>query len=154
MREGQGQRETERERIPSRVLAISTEPNSGLDPRNVESMTWAEIKSLTLNRLSHPGAPVNCFLNLDTISNLQKSWSTVERLSLTGTITLTIVVCTFYKPGLAFTRMRYSHQKLEPNIGLSLPSNLQTPLTFSSRSNNILNSKGSGPDLPVHLSFL
>ena len=36
--------------IPSRVRTVSTEPDSGLDPRNYEIMTWAEIKSQTLNR--------------------------------------------------------------------------------------------------------
>ena len=46
----------ERERIPSRLQAISTEPNGRLEPRNCEIMTQAEIKSQMLNWLSHPGA--------------------------------------------------------------------------------------------------
>ena len=49
--------EGRRERIPSKLHAVSTEPNEGLDPMNYEIMTWAEIKSLMLNWLSHPSAP-------------------------------------------------------------------------------------------------
>ena len=46
-----------RERISSRLLAVSAEPHAGLDPTHCEIMTCAEIKSMSLNRLSHPGAP-------------------------------------------------------------------------------------------------
>ena len=46
-----------RERISSRLHAVSTEPDVGLDLRNHEIMTWAEIQSEALNQLSHPGAP-------------------------------------------------------------------------------------------------
>ena len=46
-----------RERIPNRLLDVSTEPDSGLDPTNPEIMTWDEIKSRMLNRWSRPGAP-------------------------------------------------------------------------------------------------
>ena len=55
--------ETEREgdRIPSRLRAVSTEPDAGLKPKNCEIMTCVEIKSWTLNRLSHPGAPKSQF---------------------------------------------------------------------------------------------
>ena len=53
---GEGQRERLGERIPSRLPAVSPEPNVGLDPTNCEIMASAEIKIL-LNRLSHPGAP-------------------------------------------------------------------------------------------------
>ena len=49
-----GQRERERERIPSRLLADSAEPNAGLDLTNRDTTIWAEIKSQTLNRRSHP----------------------------------------------------------------------------------------------------
>ena len=59
-REGEQERGTEtqrqRERIPRRLRAISSEPDAGLDPMNREIMTWAEIKSRTLSRLSCPGA--------------------------------------------------------------------------------------------------
>ena len=51
------EREGERERISSRLLTVSTEPDTGLKPTKRET----EIKSQTLNRLSHPGAPVNIF---------------------------------------------------------------------------------------------
>ena len=45
------------ERIPRRLYAVSVEPDVGLDPMNCELMTWPEIKSWMLNRLSHPGTP-------------------------------------------------------------------------------------------------
>ena len=54
-------RERGRERIPSRLLTDSAEPNTGLEPTNCgdlrsrSCMTWPEIKSQTLNWLSHPG---------------------------------------------------------------------------------------------------
>ena len=46
---GKGQRERVRERIPSRLHAVSTEPNAGLHPTNREIMTGAKIKSWMLN---------------------------------------------------------------------------------------------------------
>ena len=36
---GEGQRERERERIPNRLCAVSTESNAGLDLTNREIMT-------------------------------------------------------------------------------------------------------------------
>lgn len=42
-------KERETARIPSRLPEILAKPNVGL-------MTWAEIKSPWLNRVSHPGA--------------------------------------------------------------------------------------------------
>ena len=54
MRVGGRDRERGRDRIPSRLRAVRTEPNAGLDLRNHEIMTWA---SWMLNRQSHPGAP-------------------------------------------------------------------------------------------------
>ena len=50
-------RERGRERIPSRLRIASAEPDLGLKLRNCEVVTWAETKSLMLNRLSHPGTP-------------------------------------------------------------------------------------------------
>ena len=44
------------ERTPSRLHTVSTEPDAGLNLTNCEIMTRAEIKSWTLNRLSHPGS--------------------------------------------------------------------------------------------------
>ena len=46
-----------RERIPSRLFAISAEPAVGLDLMNHEIGTWVKIKSQAVNRPSHPGAP-------------------------------------------------------------------------------------------------
>ena len=39
LRVGEGQRERKRERIPSRPCAVSTEPDVGLDPMNLEIKT-------------------------------------------------------------------------------------------------------------------
>ena len=55
-KQGRG-RKRGRERIPSRLRSVSTEPDVGLELTNLEIMTRAETKSQTLNRLSHPGAP-------------------------------------------------------------------------------------------------
>ena len=53
-----GERHRERkERIPSRLHAVSAESDAGLDPRSCEIMTWAEVKSWALNWLSHPCTP-------------------------------------------------------------------------------------------------
>ena len=38
-------RERGRERIPSRLRAVRAEPDVGLELKNREIMTWAEIKS-------------------------------------------------------------------------------------------------------------
>ena len=54
--QGRGEEE-EGERILSRLRAVSMEPNMELIPMNHEIMTWAEIKSLMLNWLSHPQVP-------------------------------------------------------------------------------------------------
>ena len=51
------QRERGRERIPSMPRAVSAEPDMGLHLVTHEVMTWADIKSRTLNQLSHPGTP-------------------------------------------------------------------------------------------------
>ena len=56
--EEQRERDRERERIPSRLHTVSAEPDAGLKPMNHEITTWAEVKSQTLNWMSHPGTPV------------------------------------------------------------------------------------------------
>ena len=52
-----GEEQRERERIPSRLHAVSAEPDAGLRLTNCEVMTRAKMKSRMLNPLSHPGAP-------------------------------------------------------------------------------------------------
>ena len=47
----------EMDRIPSRLPAVSSEPNTRLDFMNHVIMTWAKIKGWVLNRISHPGSP-------------------------------------------------------------------------------------------------
>ena len=49
--EGDGKRESQAD------LALSMEPDMTLLSHDPEIMTRAEIKSRTLNQLSHPGAP-------------------------------------------------------------------------------------------------
>ena len=57
MQSGEGQRER-REKIPSKLLTVSAEPDVGLKLMNREMTTGAEIKSQMHNQLSHPGAPL------------------------------------------------------------------------------------------------
>ena len=54
---GEAERERGRRRIPSRLHAVSTEPDAHLKPTNGEIMTWAKTKHQVLNWLSHPGTP-------------------------------------------------------------------------------------------------
>ena len=51
-----GQRESQ---VGSMLWAQS--PEAGLDPRNHEIVTWEEIKSESLNQLSHPDTPKNVY---------------------------------------------------------------------------------------------
>ena len=56
MREGGAEREGDTEsEAGSRLHAVSTEPDTGLELTNREIMTRAEIKSQSPNRLSHSG---------------------------------------------------------------------------------------------------
>ena len=72
-----------RERIPSRLHTVSTEPPTGLELRNHEIMTWAKTKSWPFNQLSHPRDPVHYLLRLlkswdspqHTYQWLSKSWT-------------------------------------------------------------------------------
>ena len=61
---GYEQSERQRQRILSRLRTARAEPieDEGLEPKNHEIMTRAEIKSLMLNPLSHPGAPTASIL--------------------------------------------------------------------------------------------
>ena len=52
-REREGDTESE---AGSRLRAVRTEPDVGLEPTNHEIVTLAKVRSLALNRLSHPGA--------------------------------------------------------------------------------------------------
>ena len=54
---GWGGAERDRERIPTRLHAVSAEPDGGPDPPNHAIMTRVEIRSWMLNQVSHPGAP-------------------------------------------------------------------------------------------------
>ena len=57
-REREREGERQRERLPSGICTVTEEPDSGLRVTNREIMTRAATKSQTLNRLSHPDAPV------------------------------------------------------------------------------------------------
>ena len=54
-RENRGGAGREGERIPSRLCAVSTEPDARLKPTDREIVIWAKIKSQMLNQPSHPG---------------------------------------------------------------------------------------------------
>ena len=57
---GEGQRQRERELQAGSMP--NTESSEGAQSHNLEIMTWAKIKSQTLNQLSHPGTPqLFCF---------------------------------------------------------------------------------------------
>ena len=49
----------------SRLRAVSTEPDAGLELTDREIMTRAEVRRL-LNRLSHPGAPWESLMEIHT----------------------------------------------------------------------------------------
>ena len=53
---GGAEREEDRERIPSRLFSVSTQPDAALELTNHEVMTRAKTKSWTLSQLSYPGA--------------------------------------------------------------------------------------------------
>ena len=55
-KQGRG-RERGRKRTPSRLHAVSTEPDMGLKLMDRVIQTWAKIQSWMLNWLSHPGTP-------------------------------------------------------------------------------------------------
>ena len=61
-------REIERDRIPSKLRTVGAETDAGLDATDREITTGAEIKSRTLNRRSHPGAPILGVLSLVVLS--------------------------------------------------------------------------------------
>ena len=53
---GGAERERDREFYAGSMLSVQS-LMQGLNSQNHEIMTWAEIKSCTLNLLNHPGAP-------------------------------------------------------------------------------------------------
>ena len=53
----EAEREKARERIPSRLHAVSAESDAGLKLINCEIMAYTEIESQRLDQLSHLGAP-------------------------------------------------------------------------------------------------
>ena len=62
---GKGQREGETESQAGSVPSAQS-PHVGLELTLCEIMTWAKIKSGSLNRLCHPGTPQIWFLTLDS----------------------------------------------------------------------------------------
>ena len=71
-------REKGRERVPSRLHAVNKEPDVGLKHTNCEITTWAEIKSQTLNQLSHPGTVECGFLTRNRVLNQKTKPLTVR----------------------------------------------------------------------------
>ena len=67
-----------RQRIPSRLHTVNTEPDAGLKLTNFEIMTWAKIKSQTLNRLSHIQEPLQYFFsNFILIISSQEHYNSI-----------------------------------------------------------------------------
>ena len=66
VRECRGGREEQKEREKESQVdsSLSMEPEVGIDLMTLEIMTWTEMKSQTLNLLSHLGTPLYCFWNV------------------------------------------------------------------------------------------
>ena len=69
MHVNRGGAEKGRERIPSRLQAVSAEPDVGLDPTTLGSRSEPKSRVGLLNRLSRPGAPELLFLLTDPTEN-------------------------------------------------------------------------------------
>ena len=107
-----------REKTPSRLHAISAELDPGLELTNCKiTITWAEIKSQTLNRLSHPGTPVVIIkrtspwerpYHIITTSSL-KLWYATNSLQISSPTFLTpcFLDC-FYHQGLNNYKLTFS----------------------------------------------
>ena len=64
---GEEQREGDTDsKAGSRLWAVRTEPDAGLELMSCEIMIWAEVGHRLGGRLSHPGAPNNLF-SLNTV---------------------------------------------------------------------------------------
>ena len=70
----QGRGREKRDRI-KRLHTISAEPNTGLELTHHEILTGTEIRSQTLNPLSHPRAPHNLLLNSEKIPLKNNPWT-------------------------------------------------------------------------------
>ena len=88
-RVGEGQREREGDRESQAGSVLS----AGVDPMNREVMTWAEIESRMLNRLSHPGAPKMPF------SPMQRSLDVILQIEDRSSRILQVEACS---PGVWF----------------------------------------------------
>ena len=95
----QGGAEREGERIPARLHTVRVEPDAGLELMNHEIMTWAETKSGTLNRLSHPGVPRSYRIliqnNKDTPQPLFSVYINIWQFSFT--LTLSFIATILFK---------------------------------------------------------
>ena len=138
-----GSRE-ERERIPSRLHAVSVEPDAGRDPTNNEIMTRAKIKSWLLNRLSHPGTPATdiwLYIVVSGITETNGVWGRdrMVREGLWKTISE-------WKPDLwtkaAARQLKRNSKCKGPEVGMSLGALKQLPRGYLWLEQNIL--RGSG----------
>ena len=89
----------ERERICSRLQAVSSEPNVGLKLTKCEIMTLAEIKNWMLNQLSHPGAPNSWVLLTREYSVMQSHLHLLQLKVSTNSMILETKIPTFGKGG-------------------------------------------------------
>ena len=80
---GEGQREKETEsKAGSRLWAVSTEPDVGLEPMNREVMTWAKVECLTDWATQVPVLKASLLTWKSTISTLNNVQNSREMLYL------------------------------------------------------------------------
>ena len=109
---GEGQRG--RERIPSRLHAVSTDPDVGLESTNHEIMTWAEIKSQRLNWLSHPGTPMTNVFALSLHLSYFHHHSIVCTLEIPG-LPFSLFENGQFSVSISFLMARQTHVSLFPD---------------------------------------
>ena len=102
---GEEQRERERERIPSRLCIVSTEPDAGLELTNCEIVTWAQIKGLMLK----PTEPARCSSNISDSDPVVPSkflmWVALKP-------TLYVYISLFYLPFMLYLPQNFKSSSL------------------------------------------
>ena len=124
--------EREGERILSRLHAVSTEPNMGLSPMNHEIMTWAKIKSQTLNRLSHPGPQCNFILENHTeLLKYQLHWGIIYTWSNLAILFIWVFNWNFFWDNCTFTCSCNKHYREIPCKLYPAPPNDNTAYSIT-----------------------
>ena len=131
----------ESETIPSRLCAPSTEADTGLEPTNGEIITWAKIKSWTLNQIKSgtPFFKVICMPSMGLELTTPRSSHVFYRLSQPGaplSCVLIIIWLLWLKKGKCF-----SHANLRIVVFESLNfSSLINILAYTSWTLDLVNS--------------